>query len=171
MAQGVKLTPSNRQNILDLVADGYSYAEVVKMTGFGLGTVCRTVRQYGHPPPDRWTEATIREPLERLYRRGAKYHVMADRLGLSRSQLKRWLRRFGLTRSRQGPDVAEMVRLRNEGLFYREIAARTGWSKDTVSNRLRHAAGVNHRPAAERQRQNFKQWVYRDGGRYYRPFK
>jgi DNA-directed RNA polymerase specialized sigma24 family protein len=169
VTQGVKLSRAEIEAILALLAEGYTYAEVAEATGFGAGTVCRTVKRHGHPPPPCWTEETVAAPLERLYRSAVSYEEMARRLGISLAQVKRWLRRRGLTgrpRRVTDEDVAEMVRLRNEGLFYREIAARLGWHHDTVYWRVREAAGVDHGRAAERKREVNRRWAYRDVGQY-----
>lgn len=167
MAKGIKLTDGDIAAILHLVAEGYPYAEVADLTGFGVATVCRTVQaQPDYAPPEVWTAETIAAPLERLYRSGMSYEAMAARLGISTGHLKRYRRRFGLvTRRNVTPeDRAEMVTLRNGGLFYREIARRTGWSQWTVENHLVGAEGVDGRRARQRQIEQARQWACRDYG-------
>lgn len=170
MAQGVKLGQAEIDRILALVAEGYSYAEVAGATGFGVGTVCRTVKaQPDYAPPEVWTAETIAEPLERLYRSGMSYEAMAARLGISTGHLKRWRRRFGLLSRRweaTEEDVAEMGRLREQGLFYREIAQRLGCSADTVFTRLSGRDDLDLRRVRERRGELARKWAYRDYGRY-----
>jgi DNA-binding CsgD family transcriptional regulator len=170
VAKGVKLTDGERGRILDLVAEGYSYAETARRTGFGVGTVCRTVRaQPDYEPRPVWTEEAIAGPLERLYRSGMGYEAMAARLGISTGHLKRYRRRLGLLSRRwaaTAEDVAEMVRLREQGLFYREIAGRLGCSADTVWKQLSGRDDLDLRRARERRGELARQWAYRDYGRY-----
>jgi DNA-directed RNA polymerase specialized sigma24 family protein len=170
MAKGVKLTEGERRRILDLVAEGYSYAETARRTGFGVGTVCRTAQaQPEYAPPDAWTAETIAAPLERLYRSGMSYEAMASRLGISTGHLKRWRRRLGLISRRwetTDEGVAEMVRLREQGLFYREIAQRLGCSADTVWAQLSGRDDLDLRRARARRGELARQWAYRDYGRY-----
>lgn len=103
-----------------------------------------------------WTEATIRRPLESLYRSGMTYEQIAERLDLDISNVRRWVSRLGL-RGRSWAVTADERRAllgmyEEQSMTVVDIHHRTGRSRSTIRQHLRRGAaerGVPLRPPVD----------------------
>ena len=106
----------------------------------------------------RWSRLDLDE-AHRLYMGGMSFSQVAAELGCTKSYVARRFREAGLAARPSGrplttpaPDVdpVDIVRLRDAGCSYPQIAAELGLSEDSARDRYLHATGRPRR-AATRQ--------------------
>lgn len=108
----------------------------------------------------RWSRLDLDE-AHRLYAGGMSFSQVAAELGCAKSYLTRRFREAGLPARPSGRplttpapvvDPVDIVRLRDAGHSYPQIAAELGLSRDIVRDRYLAATGLPRRTANRRPR-------------------
>lgn len=150
----------NDDRLIEMVNAGAAYAEIAAELSIPAGTVhgrVQRLRSTGHlpspgaapstptqRPTGRYRDKPGRKPIPetsaiyRALRDGRNRQEIADEFDVPVMQVHKIAYRFGLSKTiRTNIDVELIRRLASEGLDYREIMARTGYSQSTVSRNLR----------------------------------
>lgn len=150
-ARGVRRGDVSDEEILRLRGTGLLWCEVavrVGMTTPGVHSRWRRLAAAGRADPipagaGGWQGR--RHPgagrAVKLYRGGMSGPEVAQQLGVTASTVSKWVRAAGVAAHKPGArlpvDDGEILRLRSQGLLWREVAAQVGMSKDGVVSRWR----------------------------------
>ncbi len=137
VAAGVEMRPpggrrkASDEELLRLRGEGLLWREVADRVGMTTNTVhtrWRRLRDAGHPDP--MPPSRPADPAVALYLGGMTLTQVAARLGSNRWRISKRIQAAGTTirapKGRMPVDDMEIMRLRSEGLVWRQIGAEVG---------------------------------------------
>lgn len=120
---GTPVTKEQRERIVALYDEGYSYAEVARLMDLGETTVGRTVRNHGtprptfaarNPPPEFWARLGRQGGTATAKKHGREHYAKIGRLGGRANVERHPPEHFQALGKQAGERLRELIRLGRE---------------------------------------------------------